>query len=330
MSAAAWAILALPALAAAGMAYEALARRRAARDFPPPGKMVDIGGRRIQLEARGSGTPTVVFEAGMDIGGALNWSAVHDEIAQTTRACAYSRAGIMWSDPRTGPHSGRGVAEDLHAALLRAGERPPFVLVGHSAGGPYAMIYAKYFPSEVAGLVFVDASHPEQEARFRALKPAAPERREQGIKRRLTALLARTGGLRAALAFSGKATPQEAALRAYAPASLAANLKETQAWEQTLAEAGSARDLGERPLYVLTATAPTPAAVLARCGTTAEQDRRMKEAWLQMHEEQAAWSSRSRHQVLADAGHYLQCERPETVAAAVRWVVDNVRAEGWR
>src|ERR1039457_1199458 len=79
-----------------GVGYEMMARNRAARDFPPLGKLVDIGGRPIQLDCRGSGSPTVVFESGLDMMGSLSWSAVHDEIAKTTRACAYSRAGIMW------------------------------------------------------------------------------------------------------------------------------------------------------------------------------------------------------------------------------------------
>src|SRR5689334_25308998 len=92
-------VLAIIALAlGVGSGYEAIGRSRAARDFPPPGKLVDIGGRRIQLDCRGTGTPTVVFEDGLDMGGSLSWFGVHDSIAKTTRACAYSRAGIMWSE----------------------------------------------------------------------------------------------------------------------------------------------------------------------------------------------------------------------------------------
>ena len=97
-------IVGLLALAAiVGAAYELNGRRQATREFPPPGKLVDIGGRKIQIDCRGSGTATVVFEAGLDMGGSLSWSSVHDSIAKTTRACAYSRAGIMWSDPHDGP-----------------------------------------------------------------------------------------------------------------------------------------------------------------------------------------------------------------------------------
>src|SRR5262245_47199434 len=74
-----------------GSVYAFFGRRAAASESPPPGKLVDIGGRRLHLDCRGSGSPIVVFEAGLDINGSLSWSAVHDSVARTTRACAYSR-----------------------------------------------------------------------------------------------------------------------------------------------------------------------------------------------------------------------------------------------
>jgi pimeloyl-ACP methyl ester carboxylesterase len=145
-----------------GVGYEQIMRWRAAREFPVQGRLIDIGGRHMQIDCRGSGTPTVVFEAGLDTMGSLSWSAVHDAIAATTRACAYSRAGVMWSESRAGKFEPDNVARDLHTLLLAAGERGPFVMVGHSLGGPYIMNFTRLYPQDVAGLVFVDASHPDQ------------------------------------------------------------------------------------------------------------------------------------------------------------------------
>jgi pimeloyl-ACP methyl ester carboxylesterase len=130
--------------------------------FSARGRVIDIGGSHIQMDCRGVGTPTVVFESGLGFSGSLSWTKVQDEVAEFTRACAYSRAGIIWSDEKDGPHDGEGVARDLHAALAAAGESGPFVMTGHSIGGPYITTYTKLYGDEVCGLVYVDASHPDQ------------------------------------------------------------------------------------------------------------------------------------------------------------------------
>jgi len=109
----------------AGASIEGLMRYRAARDYPAPGRLVDVGGRRLQIDCRGSGSPTVVLESGLDNLGSLSWAAVHDSLARTTRVCAYSRAGMLWSDPAPAPFDARQVARDLHAALTTSGETAP-------------------------------------------------------------------------------------------------------------------------------------------------------------------------------------------------------------
>lgn len=313
-----------------GAGYETVGRRRAAKEFPVPGKLVDIGGRRIQIDCRGSGTPTVVFEAGLDMGGSLSWAGVHDSIAKNTRACAYSRAGIMWSDPTPGPQTGKTVAEDLHIALAKAGERPPLVLVGHSLGGPYIMIYTKYFGSDVAGLVFVDASHPEQVARVKSLTPWTLAAATKPF--RMAARFSRVGLVRK-FAPADSAPPEPfntvKGTAAYASTSLPAMLKEVDAFDQSLAEAGSFRQLGNRPLFVLTATAPKSKEDLAAMKMTAAQGEEYKARWLEMQNEEASWSSCSQHQ-LVDSDHYIQFERPQAVITAVRSVIDSVRRGGCR
>jgi pimeloyl-ACP methyl ester carboxylesterase len=313
-----------------GVVYEMTGRSRAARDFPPPGRLVDIGGRRIQLDCRGIGTPTVIFESGLGIDGSLSWSAVHDEIGKTTRACAYSRAGIMWSEPKSGSQNGKAVAEDLHAALVKAGEKPPFVMVGHSLGGPYIMIYTKYFGSDVAGLVFVDAAHPDQVRRFNTIGILPASKVLASFKNRVGAALNWTGGVRAVVTSFRKMPNQrdidDQAVKAYASTSLGSMLKESDAFEQTLAEAGTFRQLGNRPVYVLTAMKPLPEEALAQLKLTPEGDRQRLLISKEMHDEEASWSSRSQHQLVSGAGHGIQFDRPDTVIDAVRSVVNDVRA----
>jgi len=108
-------VVLLLAATAFGTIYEFNARRQAHEDYPPPGQMVDIGGRRMHLDCRGDGSPTVVLESGLDTNGSLAWDRVHDELAAITRTCAYDRAGIMWSEPKSTPQHADAVAQDLQA-----------------------------------------------------------------------------------------------------------------------------------------------------------------------------------------------------------------------
>jgi pimeloyl-ACP methyl ester carboxylesterase len=232
----------------------------------------------------------------------------------------------MWSDAGNGPQSGKQVAEDLHLALSKAGERPPFVMVGHSLGGPYIMIYTKYFGPDVAGLVFVDASHPDQVATFRSLTPVTLASSVKMFK--VASLFSRLGLVRK-FAASDSAPPQPIraarASAAYASTSLSGMLKEVDAFEETLAEAGTSRKLGDRPIFVLTATAPMSKADLAQMKMTAAQGAEYQARWLTMQNDEASWSTRSQHQSI-DSGHYIQFEHPSLVIAAVRSVIDSVRS----
>lgn len=314
-----------------GIIYENLGRRNAAQNFPPPGKLVDIGGRHIQLDCRGSGSPTVVFQSGQGMEGSLSWSAVHDEIAKTTRACAYSRAGIMWSDSHEAPQLAKSIAEDLHAALKNSNEKGPLVLVGHSLGGPYNMIYTKYFGADVAGLVFVDTSHPEQLSRGRALEAlesnSAPLNRQSesnwsAFLERSAAALNWTGIVRLVAAMEEKegnrTESNDQAMKAYALTSISSVLKEEDAFEQTLNEAGTFRHLGDRPTVVLTRVLPVPK-------QESKFDKALRENGTWMQEDQVKWSSQSQHQLVQDTGHDIQLDRPAVVIDAVRSVISKVR-----
>jgi pimeloyl-ACP methyl ester carboxylesterase len=235
----------------------------------------------------------------------------------------------MWSDPKDGPQSAKAIAEDLHATLAKAGENPPFVLVGHSLGGPYIMTYTKYFGSDVAGLVFVDASHPDQVQRFKEVTFGGSSGLNIIIK--AGAALAWTGVVRAS-PMSSNGMPNQPplavqAMSAYASTSLGSMVKELEALDQTFAEAGTFRQLGERQVYVLTGMKPLSEEVLVSLKLNPEQGRQYKEIWKRMHDEEASWSTQSRHQLVLDAGHYIQFDRPDTVIGAVRSVVNSVRTK---
>ena len=139
-----------------------------------PGRLVPIGGgRTLYLRCQGTGSPTVILEAGF---GASRdaWSAVQPALGETTRTCAYDRAGLGTSLPMPGVHDAADEVADLGRLLQAAHIPPPYVLTGHSYGGLLVRLFAAAHPGETAGVVLVDAMGRDQDARFRRLWRAQP------------------------------------------------------------------------------------------------------------------------------------------------------------
>ncbi len=120
-----------------------------------PQRLVDIGGRRLNIICTGTGSPTVILEAGL-VADSTAWRLVQPAISRTTRVCSYDRAGLGFSDPAPAPRDAAAIVRDLHALLRGAGIAPPYVLVGWSSGGLYTRLYQYRYPDEVVGLVEVD------------------------------------------------------------------------------------------------------------------------------------------------------------------------------
>lgn len=120
-----------------------------------------LDGRTVEYVAKGQGTPTVVFENGL--GGSLDaWAEVLPAVAKETSTFAYNRPGIGASDPVSTPRNGTTIVEELRATLQAKGFKPPYILVGHSIGGLYVQLFSRLHPDEVAGMVLVDSTHPDQ------------------------------------------------------------------------------------------------------------------------------------------------------------------------
>jgi pimeloyl-ACP methyl ester carboxylesterase len=326
-----WAAIAvggcLVLLLASGALWEQVERRQVATAYPAPGGLVDIGGgRRMQIECLGSGSPTVVLETGLDYFGSLAWAKVLGPVAKFTRACAYSRAGIVWSDDKPGPHDGLGAARDLHATLAAIGEKGPLVLVGLSMGGPIVSIYTGLYGDQVAGLVYVDASHPDQLKRTQAVLGKPPN--DKAFIQGFGGTLAWTGGPRlvalAARNSHGETMAtmppgaKEIALAHFAT-SLGPMVSERDALPVTFNEAGAYRDLGARPVIVLTHGKPTPDVPKA-------QAEKFDQVWLAMQKDMATWSTRGVQRTVSDSGHYIPNDDPDAVIAAIRTVVTDARS----
>ena len=301
---------AISATALSSVAYQEAAAARDRRRFPAPGRLVDIGGRRLHLLDAGEGSPAVVVVPALGEGG-LTWIRIQRELAAELRVVLCDRAGTGWSDP---PPRGRrtfgDVAAELRSLLEYAGIVPPYVLVAHSLGGLIARRFAVRYPGTVAGLVLVDSSHEGQASRHgidgwpygraqyyrRALRWQA---RPLGLRR-----LAATAGLARRLdADAAREVPPEHAA-VYRAVLLSARLRRTVIRETLMMARLSAppRPLGSIPLTVITAGRPLP-------------------GWLPMQQELAALSADSRHITAGGSGHAVHLDDPELVADAIRDMV---------
>lgn len=314
-----------------GAMYQAIGDAKDRRAVHAPGKLVAVGGTRLHLDCRGTGSPTVVLEAGAT-GFAATWGWVQPRVARETRVCAYDRAGMGWSGDAVSTRTATSVAQELHDALTAAGEQGPFVLAGHSLGGIFAQVYATQYPGEVAGLVLVDPSHPDQTSRF---KPGTVAEWRQFVRMiGATPTLARLGVLRAtgALAKSADGLPadafRQATIFASSPRHLATSHAELAAWFPIMADAraalakaseGGVAPLGDRPVTVLSATVwPNDQHGALPINQA-------------MHAETARLSTRGRHVLVAGADHMslLMREAHATrTAEAILGVVQETRTEG--
>lgn len=303
--------------------------------YPVQGVLVEVEtGRSLQLDCRGAGSPTIILQAGGDVTGSLAWAPVHDQLAVRTRTCAYSRAGILWSDPRTDPFHPEEVATDLHNALMRAGETGPYILVGHSRGGLYSLIFAGLYPDDVAGLVLADSSHPDQDVELRR---AGVARKPPLISNPLLAGVLRWSGL---LSLSpAQADPAILGpVQAFYGKSTVANAREAAGRAKTLAAAGDYRDLRNWPLIVLSREPPEQtlarttmdarnAYLLSEDGPSPEGDALSAEetVWRRLQNDLATWSSKGRLEVVPESTHAFFFLKPQTIVAAASEVLAAAR-----
>ena len=167
-------LAALLGLLLVGYMFEPGAEAADAKAYPPPGELVDIGGYRLHINCTGSGSPTVVIDAGWG-DWSTAWGFVQPEVAKTTRVCTYDRAGTGWSDAGPLPRDATQFAKELHTLLQNAHIPGPYVLAGHSLGGLPVRVFAGTYPAEVAGVVLIDSMTPQQFTQAPAAAQSQPD-----------------------------------------------------------------------------------------------------------------------------------------------------------
>lgn len=295
-------------LALVGTIYQVIATRLDRQKYPPPGRLVDVGGYRLHIHCsghEGASGPTVVMDAGIGEC-SLGWGLVQPEIAKFARVCTYDRAGLGWSDSAPTPRISQQIVNDLHALLTNAEIKPPYVLVGHSFGGLNARLYASQFPEEVAGIVLVDSAHEDYPFHSPLLIRVGLLIAPLGIPRLFAQFVVADNPIFNRHSKYPKAYRAIAASTKY----LYTVRREYSAADESRRQGRrSKKSLGDRPLVILLPTSDHELFPVAR----------------KLQTDLASRSTEGKLIMVENTGHHIQHDRPEVVVDAVREVVEAVR-----
>ena len=270
--------------------------------------LIDIGaGRKIYLECSGSGSPTVILESGYRNDADI-WTAelepgmnpVFSQVARFTRVCAYDRPGTFVDTDHLGrstavpmPRTARDLVSDLHALLQAAHVAGPYVFAAHSFGGIFARLYASTYPSEVVGMVLVDALSEKVRTGL------TPERWKLYVNFGFT-----------------KPTPGLEKYKDIETLDVNASLDQME-------KAASAKPLRPMPLFVLTQGQPfdlSPWQPLP-----ADFPGALNKAWHTAQDALATLAPNAKHKIATKSSHYIQVQEPQLVVDAIKQVVEAVR-----
>lgn len=273
---------------------------------PPLGEFQKIDGRRLFVHRSGDGGPAVVFLPGASAVG-LDYLGVQQEVARFTTAVLYDRGGTGYSDALPLPRGATAVAAELRELLLAQGITAPYVLAAHSLGGLYAHRFAQLYPREVAGLVFLDALHPDWDdfmppaASLAQAERPGPEPDRQALR------------------------AMHAELRAGYPDDVGRLLIEAKVSDEWL-RAGAAERTGLVALAEELRGGPALPDVPMVALTVADPSPEINEAKTKMDAARVSGFSRGEQRLVPDTLHHRLCfDRPDAVVRAIRDVVDRSR-----
>ena len=304
---------------AASASYNAIALAWFRAHNPPPGSDYLANGHQMHMNCTGSGSPTIVLEAGLG-NDALIWGGVQPELAKTTHVCAYDRAGFGWSDALAGPRDADHIAAELHGLLLEAKVSGPIVLMGHSIAGIYMRDYATRYPADIAGIVFVDGSTPLQDE-SPAMKAMTAKRPPQwatmlfqravyavGVPRLMRQCSQRIPGF--------DANASQLLAEDICHLQIGALIAESDGVNRSGHQAVHTGPYGALPILIFS---EDPAKMAA--STSAD----LANTWNQMQENLKSLSTRSRRIIAKGSSHYVQIDRPELIEKEVPLFIEQIR-----
>ncbi|MGD0890337.1 MAG: alpha/beta hydrolase [Terracidiphilus sp.] len=289
-----------------------------------PGKIYQVDGHGMQMLCTGSGSPVVVLEAGLGNDSTI-WAKNQPALSKVTRVCAYDRAGFGWSESVPGVRDSNAISHELHGLLEQAGITDPVILMGHSIAGIHMRKYAAQYPQQVAGIVFIDGSTPQQDKYF----PASIEKKQAQFVKILFPLVevaTVTGVLRA----MGQCTEVAPGAESYAawikadtcmPSQIISVEREMKAVPASGDESVHTGPFGDMPLLIFS---QDPTMHDSRLGD--EGGKQLSVIWNGMQENLKKLSTNSRRIIAKGSTHYVQVDRSDMLNSEVTKFIEQVRS----
>ncbi|KKO55100.1 alpha/beta fold hydrolase [Paenibacillus sp. DMB20] len=307
-----------------GFVYEWIASEQAKRNFPPPGKLVDVGGYRLHINKIGAGSPTILLEAGSGET-SLSWRNIPKQLAEFATVVSYDRAGYAWSEKANTERTGANIVHEIHTALDKEGIGGPYIIVGHSLGGMYARLFAQTYRDEVAGLVLVDARPENDERDTKAIY--SQEKFQGNPPASILKLLKMSGGFRLFKDFllDGLVAKEdrEQFINVIAKPSFFEAKEKEGNLAHTTEDAIRDQNLGSLPVKII-ARGVMPD--VSKAGISAEGGRKIEEIWQAGQRNMLNISTDSQLIVAKKSGHYVIHDEPDLVVNVIRSLFDKVSA----
>lgn len=297
-------IVLLAIVLAGSSSFNAIKLYRSRSIHPPPGTFYSVYGRKMRINCTGSGSPTIVLEAGSG-GDGLVWGGVQPVLSKTTRVCSYDRAGLGWSEPRPGTRDADRIAGELHELLRQAEVAGPLVLMGHSVAGLYMRDYISHYPTDVAGIIFVDSVVPSLSRNGGINLPLIMTAVSRpafilGIPRLIGACSHPKPGFDAT---TGIQQREDVCHTEYG-----ACLAELEGRDRSDQETANTGPYGKLPVLILSHDS-------GQRGVVSDQ----------AQEDLKKLSTRSRRIIAKGSGHYIQFDRPDVIEREVPLFVEQIR-----
>lgn len=155
-----------------GITYEQIGQYFDSKKYKPVGQIININGHDMHIYAEGNGNATVVFASGWAVPSPyVDFYPLYSVTSKYARTVVYDRPGYGWSDIADTPRDIDTITKEIHELLEKSGEKPPYILVGHSIGSLEVIRFAQLYENEVKGVVLIDGSNPDMY--LNTVKPSA-------------------------------------------------------------------------------------------------------------------------------------------------------------